>query len=58
MRMLVRQDEAVARERPLRFQGRVLWFDPWAGKANVWSSCHPGRDDYAATAFVPPDTVA
>jgi hypothetical protein len=42
MRMLVRQDEAVDRERLLPFQGRgrVLWLTP--EQAKVWSFRHPG----------------
>jgi hypothetical protein len=42
MRMLARQDEAVGRERPLLFQGPVVWLTPEQG-AEVWSSCHSSR---------------
>jgi hypothetical protein len=58
MRMLVRQDEAVDRERRLPFQGRVLWLTPeQGGRRSGPPATRPG-DDYAATAFVPPETVA
>ena len=58
MRMLVPQDEAVDRERPLPFQGRVLWLTPEQGGRRSGPPATPAGDDYAATAFVPPDTVA
>jgi hypothetical protein len=58
MWMLVRQDEAVDRERPLPFQGRVLWLTPQLGGRRSGPPATPAGDGYAATAFVPPETVA
>jgi hypothetical protein len=44
MRMLVRQDEAVDRERPLPFQGRVLWLTLGReGEGLVLLPPRPGR---------------
>ena len=41
--MLVRQDEAVARERPIPFQGRVLWLTPEQGGRRSGPSATPAR---------------
>jgi hypothetical protein len=58
MWMLVRQDEAVDRERPLPVQDRVLGLTPEQGGRRSGPPATPARDDDAATAFVPPEAVA
>jgi hypothetical protein len=44
-------------DRVLPFHGHVVWLTPEQGGRSSGPPVTPGADDYAATAFVPPNTA-